>query len=590
MTIKRLTPEDRATAWSMYYDRHLSSEAVAAHLGVSGPAIRATLRRMGGQIRSAPDAHRTLPLREDAFAQITPEAAYWAGMLVTDGCIYDEANPQSSPRLELTLHAEDVDHVRAFGRFMGGDGESRIGFAEREGRRYARWDARSVRLAADLAALGVVPRKTRIAAPPAALRDDPDFWRGCWDGDGEVDDGNNCPDVNLVGSFPLIEAFCDFFAQRCPEYPLKPRPSGNTDCTACVKLYGHGAQVLLRTLYDRPGPAMARKSGLAKALLTKYDGRSFRILKVDISQRASFPWAYTDLRRAHADFAALQELDARALVRPLTKSESRAVVAHSVEASRVGMYASHLFHERVRMTANVRGKPSPAAVWDDPAERERIIAEAESRKHSSLRASLTANTRPCWGFRPAAAKAVYQHFAPSGPVRILDPCAGWGDRLTAALALPQLGCYHGVDPNRAMQPVYERIRNCYSGHAPAAVAASSFEDASLPDEPFDIVFTSPPYFDYEEYSTDPEQSYRRYPTREAWAEGFLHTLVRRSAASLKHGGVLALNLSDAGSDGLVDDMAKAAEGDGRLRFAGVMLLQTGNFDRACEGIYCWRRV
>ena len=397
MPVKRLSPEDRANAWAWYYGLGMSSEEIAGKLGVSGPAIRATIKRMGGTIRSPSAAHRALPLREDAFAAITPESAYWAGVLITDGCVCDAENPESTPRVELTWHADDLDHLRAFDRFMGGDGDSRINDASRAGRSYYRWDARSKRLAADLAQLGIVPRKTATAVPPEALRRLPAFWRGCWDGDGEVDEGNNCPDMNLTGSFPLIEAFCAFFAPLCPEYPLKPRPSGNTDCTACVKLYGQGAMVLLRTLYEGAQPAMPRKAATAATLLERYRDRTFRILTVDITQRESFPWAYTDLRRAHADFAALRDLDARTLVRPLTKVASRAIVAHSIEASRVGMYASHLFHERVRMTASVRGKPSPVETWADPVERERIIAEAENRKHSSLRASLsTASRAEAW--------------------------------------------------------------------------------------------------------------------------------------------------------------------------------------------------
>jgi hypothetical protein len=439
--------------------------------------------------------------------------------------------------------------------------------------------------------LGVSPRKTKTARPTAEACGSADFWRGCWDGDGEVDEGNKCPTLSLVGSFPLVEAFCAFFAGLCPEYPLRPRPTGHTDCTAYVNLYGHGAMVLLKALYGGGGAAMPRKKALAVELLTRYEGKEFRILKAGITQWTTFPYTYTDLRKAHEAFAALQSLDARTLVKPLVKGSVSLVETSVIEASRTGLYASHFFHESVRMRARVRGKPSPAEMWDDLLQRERIIMEAENRKHSSLRASLTANARPCWGFRPAVAKAVYQHFGAGSPaLRILDPCAGWGDRLTAALSLPNLGRYRGFDPNRDMAPVYERLRNCHAGAADASVVTGAFEDAEPEEAGYDIVFTSPPYYDYEEYSDDPEQSFRRYPSPEEWTKGFLYPLVAKSAAALAFDGVLAINLSDAGPEKLVDALVRGASAITGLRFAGTLLMQTGNFERAHEGIYCWRKT
>ena len=40
-------------------------------------------------------------------------------------------------------------------------------------------------------------------------------------------------------------------------------------------------------------------------------------------------------------------------------------------------------------------------------------------------------------------------------------------------------------------------------------------------EQIDLVFTSPPYFNREEYSTHPEQSYIKYPNYQDWLDGFL---------------------------------------------------------------------
>ena len=585
---RHLTEDQRQLAWKLYYTDRVSSEEIARQFGVSGPAIRGTLRRLGGEIRSAEDAHRTKPLNEAAFDALTPEVCYWLGALMTDGSVCPDKTGQSSPRVELTWKAEDVEHLKTFGEFMGG-GE-RLTRRWRKGKLYFRWDARSKVLADRLLTYGIYPRKTKTACPTEALKHNPDFWRGCWDGDGEVDEGNNCPALNLIGSFPLVAAFCDYFATVCPEYPLKPRPTKSTNCTVGVNLYGHGAMVLLKTLYQGASVAMPRKMQKAQEMLERFKDKNFRVLKFDIHQSATFPYIYTDLLRAQSDFVALQSLDGRSLIEPMLKGGPTGVEAHAIAKSQVGMHASHVFHECVRMKARTKGNLSPLEMWGDLALRAKIVEEAENRKHSSLRASMTANCRPAWGFSPAAAKAVYQHFGGEKQgLRILDPCAGWGDRMVAALSLPNLGRYAGYDPNTAMADVYERIRNCYGGRADARVLTSSFEDVALDEGAFDIAFTSPPYFDYEEYSDDPGQSYKRYPTAGAWRSGFLAPLVKSCFTGLDVGGVLAINISNAGRAPLVEWLMEETRGLPALSFRGTLMMKTGNFDRDYEGIYCWQK-
>lgn len=588
--IKRLSKQDKQIAWEMYFDHKESSEAIAKRLGVSGVAIRMFIKRSGGVIRDAVTAHRSKPLNEYAFDVLTPESSYWLGVLMTDGCVED-GDEQNSPRISLTWHPDEKDHLETLDVFMGGG--DRVGRKNRKnGRHYFCWHARSVHLAETLLKYGVGPRKTKTANPVLELRALPDFWRGCIDGDGEIDEGNNCPTVSLVGSFPMIQAFCDFCHKLCPEYPLNPRPSGHTDCTAYVNLYGHGAMTLLTALYKNATVAMPRKMKLAQELLTKFEGRNFRILKCDIHQRSTFPYTYTDLLEAQDDFKKLCALDATSLITSQVKGSVTAIEAAVIGRSKIGVKASHTFHEKARMKARVRGRLSPVEQWEDPTIREKIIEEAENRKHSSLRASMSANCQLCWGFPPAVAKAVYQHFTGGrSDVRILDPCAGWGDRLTAALSLPNLGMYLGYDPNENMRLVYERMINCYGGHSRAAVYTQPFEAGSTRIDPstYDIAFTSPPYFDYEEYSDDPDQSYKKYQTLDEWRAKFLAQIPILCASALKPQGVMAINISDAGVAPLVNWLMEETSKVQCLQFIGTLLMPTGNFQRAQEGIYCWRK-
>jgi len=58
------------------------------------------------------------------------------------------------------------------------------------------------------------------------------------------------------------------------------------------------------------------------------------------------------------------------------------------------------------------------------------------------------------------------------------------------------------------------------------------------------VFSSPPYFDREQYSAEPNQSFLRYPDFRDWVNSFLAPVLSHSARVLKPGGVMLLNVTD----------------------------------------------
>ena len=64
------------------------------------------------------------------------------------------------------------------------------------------------------------------------------------------------------------------------------------------------------------------------------------------------------------------------------------------------------------------------------------------------------------------------------------------------------------------------------------------------DDTFDIVFTSPPYFNVERYSYDDTQSWVRYKTINDWNKDFLHKAIEKMWPSIRSGGKLCVNISD----------------------------------------------
>ena len=73
---------------------------------------------------------------------------------------------------------------------------------------------------------------------------------------------------------------------------------------------------------------------------------------------------------------------------------------------------------------------------------------------------------------------------------------------------------------------------------------SPAEDLDLSDSEFDMIFTSPPYFDVEQYSTDETQSWQRYKSDDAWLNNFLFVVIEKCWNSLADGGTLIINISD----------------------------------------------
>ena len=145
-------------------------------------------------------------------------------------------------------------------------------------------------------------------------------------------------------------------------------------------------------------------------------------------------------------------------------------------------------------------------------------------------------------FPANTAEGLIQEFAGAGAT-VLDPCHGWGGRLTGAL-LADASLYVGVDPSDEAHRGVERIAEAflpYCSNSRAEFILSPFEDADLGGRTFDFALTSPPYFDVEQYHGE-GQAHIRYPKYDKWVAGFYRPLIEKTYAALKPGGVFAINV------------------------------------------------
>lgn len=224
------------------------------------------------------------------------------------------------------------------------------------------------------------------------------------------------------------------------------------------------------------------------------------------------------------------------------------------------------FQERqiLHTKITVRGRPSDSfwEAWEKSVLLRKRVCDSDDPAEEVWRQSRAFNYRLATTFMPSYAKAIYDHF---GAALVLDPCAGWGDRLLGALTSDCVTTYIGFDPNRRLQQGYADIATACGKTVTSATDVKiqfcdSPQSQSRPQsviycEPFEtgarrlttgsvpFIFTSPPFFDYEVYSP----SNPRYAD---WVADFYTPLFREMARICAPGGRIAIYMGDTSSGSL----------------------------------------
>ena len=221
------------------------------------------------------------------------------------------------------------------------------------------------------------------------------------------------------------------------------------------------------------------------------------------------------------------------------------------------------FTEPARLQACRRGHPSPLEYYQ--THYDEILAQAQAQAAGQpenvryfIREALFELSVECTTFKISVTKALFKML---GSRVVLDPSAGWGDRILGAAAAG-VDVYHGIDPNPNLRPYYDEILTFIRNHpreivdesgqvrlfdgSQYALLTEDFLSIADPEPVYDTVFTSPPFFDYEIYVEDPRQSIAGRPTVEVWLNEFLFPYLRKAWAGLLEGGYLALHISDVG--------------------------------------------
>ena len=118
--------------------------------------------------------------------------------------------------------------------------------------------------------------------------------------------------------------------------------------------------------------------------------------------------------------------------------------------------------------------------------------------------------------------------------------------MVGAFASKSVKSYTGTDPCQKTFAGLESLRDeiLKSIKKEIVLHQKPFENLELEENSFDLSFTSPPYFDTEEYAYDENQSFVKFSTKEEWRDGFLNEMIQRNYRWLKEGGYFIINVAN----------------------------------------------
>ncbi len=220
-----------------------------------------------------------------------------------------------------------------------------------------------------------------------------------------------------------------------------------------------------------------------------------------------------------------------------------------------GNPASNYFQQANRWSVDGTVSPGPYRTWNNPDFMFSLMGGMYTLKFdevskNTLRTCLSLRKYICSQFKPNVAKVLYDFVEAKN---VLDISAGWGDRLCGFYASEYGEHYVGIDPRKENHPIYrqqadfyEKNNGFFETEKKSTFYESPAEDLDLSEykEYFDIVFSSPPYFNVERYSYDDTQSWVRYKTIDDWNTNFLHKTIANVWPTIARGGYLAVNIAD----------------------------------------------
>lgn len=216
------------------------------------------------------------------------------------------------------------------------------------------------------------------------------------------------------------------------------------------------------------------------------------------------------------------------------------IISGKKENEEYELSISDMFQEHCRIQCKKWfSQKTPLEIWQ--TEQQKILSALgeSSKTPKNMREALWKVAKECEPFKPRNLMAMIQMF---GAKSVLDFSSGWGDRLVGAIASNVYYC--GVDPNECLVNGYKEIQKFLGANKKnVKMIKSGIESAKLSKRKFDLVMTSPPYYDLEKYSNGVEQSISLWNTEKTWFDEFLCVAIKKCWLQLNNIGHLVLNIN-----------------------------------------------
>ena len=273
----------------------------------------------------------------------------------------------------------------------------------------------------------------------------------------------------------------------------------------------------------------------------------------DIWKAKGFPYYPTDYNWRKGQFAKMMRFDRSTLLKPKDK-----IVGSSAHG--LSLAWSYMPHHWGILCGTMK---TPLEIWNDEEHFKKGINKLltgtfwEQKEHHRITASdmrsllrRYSGTQAVSNFRPTAAALLYDKFIEkASPLfgtqagTTWDMSCGYGGRLLGSIAADIN--YIGTDPCTETFEGLKQIKEDWAGLNRTIELHQMGSEEFRPDKnSVDFCFTSPPYFDWEKYSEEDTQSYKKFPTVEDWIENFLRKTIENCYYGLKAGGILAMNVAN----------------------------------------------
>lgn len=245
----------------------------------------------------------------------------------------------------------------------------------------------------------------------------------------------------------------------------------------------------------------------------------------------------------------------------------------------IGVSPSYFWLKNADWCVNQLRNPKPLG-----NENKSVISSKEKVTTYNLREFLYKTVKESNQFKSTLSKSIYDYIGEkmNKKLKVLDPCGGWGDRLIGALASDWVSFYKCVDPNPDLHSGYAEIREFFSRdeHAKTQTVQGLAQNINYSDE-YDLVFTSPPYWDYETYNGSDQFN----NSLDMWKQEFLYPMLTNSLNSVVVDGIVAIHLTDVAGiemcESMYNHMKKLS-----CKFIGCFVASS----KSNIPIWCWKKI